>query len=173
MTRRSEEFDLLDKLRQTGPLPHPLEERHQHLRRQQFFRAGLKCERYPPSTSSRLNPDMSVADWLRAKWTSADETVRSRLRLLADALNIPLPLIRTRPIARLGVANSSPARRTRPARHTSHGEPALSDTLAEKYGLDYHDPPAWDDELADGWVSSESITEALHDALDPEDRGWS
>ena len=168
--RRSQEFDLLDKLRQTGPLPHPLEERHQHLRRQQFFSAGLKCERYPPSTSSRLNPDMAVADWVRARWSSADEAVRHSLRLLADALGIPLPLRRTRPI---GGKDSSPTRRTKPALHTSHGEPAPLDDLAERYGLDYHDPPACDDERADGWQSVESVTEALHDALYPEDRGWS
>ena len=169
MTRRSEEFDLLDKLRLTGPLPRPLEERHQHLRRQQFFRAGLKCERYPPSSPSRLNPDMAVADWVRARWSSADEAVRSRLRLLADALGISLPLIRTRRIARLDVANSSPTRRTKPALHTSHGEPAPLDDLAEQYGLDYQDPPAWDDERADGWEPVES----LHDALHPDDdRGW-
>ena len=168
MTRRSEEFDLLDKLRQTGPLPHPLEERHQHLRRQQFFSAGLKCERYPPSTSSRLNPDMAVADWVRARWSSADEAVRHSLRLLADALGIDVPLTRTR---RIPAQDPTQVRRTKPALHTSHGEPAPLDALAGM-GMDYHDPPACDDERADGWQSSESLIDALHDALYPADRGW-
>ena len=168
---RRDEFDILDKLRLTGPLPSPLEERHQKLRREQLFRAGLKADHYPPPSSQALVPaDMAVAEWLRAKWASADKTVRHSLRLLADALGIPLPLRRTRPI---GDKGSSPARRTDSTQHTSHGEPALSDTLAKKYGLDYHDPPEWDDELADGWEPSESLTDALHDALDPEDRGWS
>ena len=163
--RRSQEFDLLDKLRQTGPLPHPLEERHQHLRRQQFFSAGLKCERYPPSTSSRLNPDMAVADWVRARWSSADEAVRHSLRLLADALGIPLPLRRTRQIP---AGDSSPARRSELTRQPNqHGEPAPLEDLAGM-GMDYHDPPEWDDERADGWEPVESLRDALH----PEDRGW-
>ncbi|MCH9025788.1 MAG: hypothetical protein IIA05_01580 [Proteobacteria bacterium] len=166
--RRSEEFDVLDQLRQTGALPRPLEERYQKLRRQQFFSAGLKCDRYLPSSPSRLNPDMSISDWLRAKWTSTDETVRHSLRLLADALGIDVPLIRTR---RIPPQDSSPTRRTRPARHTSHGEPAPLDSLAGM-GMDpefrYHDGPQWDDELAEGWEPVES----LRDAFRSDDSEW-
>ena len=168
MTRRSEEFDLLDKLRQTGPLPHPLEERHQHLRRQQFFSAGLKCERYPPSTSSRLNPDMAVADWVRARWSSADEAVRHSLRLLADALGIDVPLTRTR---RIPAQDPTQVRRTKPALHTSHGEPALLEDLAGM-GMDpqvRRDPPAWHDDDAEGWEPVESLRDAFRS---DDDRGW-
>ena len=167
MTRRSEEFDLLDKLRQTGPLPHPLEERHQHLRRQQFFSAGLKCERYPPSTSSRLNPDMAVADWVRARWSSADEAVRHSLRLLADALGIPLPLRRTRPI---GGKDSSPTRRTEFEEQPSQAEARRKESTAEAEESEepgYHDPPEWHDDHADGWEPCEN----LHDAF-RSDTGW-
>ena len=166
MMLRRDEYDILDKLRLTGPLPDPLEARHQKLRREQFFRAGLRADRYPPSSPSRLNPDMAVADWVRARWSSADEAVRHSLRLLADALGIPLPLRRTR---RIPAQDPTQARRTKPALHTSHGEPAPLDDLAERYGLDYHDPPEWDDERADGWEPVESLRDAFRS---DDGRGW-
>ena len=158
---RREEFDVLDELRKTGALPRPLEERYQKLRRQQFFRAGLKCERYLPSSPSRLNPDMSVADWVRAKWTTTDEAVRHSLRLLADALGIPLPLRRSRPVPAQG---SSPARRTRRDQQPNqHGDPTLSEIPLQ---FRYDDPPASDD---DGWTPCESLRDAFRS---DDDRGW-
>ena len=162
---RRDEFAVLDKLRLTGPLPDPLEARHQKLRREQFFRAGLQADNYPPSTSSRLeNTDMTVTDWLQERWSSADEAVRHSLRQLADALGIPLPLRRTQPIR---AKDSSPARRSElPLQPNQHGEPALSEIPLQ---FRFDDPPASDD---DGWEPSESLTDALHDALHPEDRGW-
>ena len=165
MMQRHEEFDVLDELRKHGPLPHQLEQRHQQLRRQQFFKAGLQCDHYPPSSPADILADMTIAEWLKERWSSADKTVRHSLRLLADALGIPLPLRRTH---RVRAKDSSPARRTRPALHTSHGEPAPLDSLAKKYGLDYHDPPQWDDDDADGWEPVES----LRDAFRSDDRGW-
>lgn len=179
MMQRREEFDALDELRKHGPLPRELEERHQRLRRQQFFKAGLECDRYPPSSSQALVPDMNVADWLRARWTSADATVRRSLRAIADALGIPLPLVRTRQVpmprtlkSKADVPIGPPTRRTESTRHTSHAEQDALDSLA---GMDpefRNDVPQWSDDAADGWTPSESLTEALHDALDPEDRGW-
>jgi len=97
--QRRDEFDALDELRKTGPLPSALEERHQKLRRQQLFKAGLMRDRRFPASPSRLNPEMSAGEWLRAKWASADATVRHSLRLLADSLGVPLPLRRTRHVA--------------------------------------------------------------------------
>ena len=163
-----EEFAILDELRTSGPLPDQLEARHQKLRRQQLFAAGLKAHQYPPPATLRLeDSDMTVTDWLRERWSSADEPVRNALRLLAEALSIPLPLIRTKAI----LAKPTPViRRSESTRHTNqHGEPALSDTLVKKYGLDYHDPPEWDDELADGWEPVESLRDAFRS---DDGRGW-
>ena len=161
--RRSEEFAVLDELRKTGPLPWELEERYQKLRRGQFFKAGLMCDRYLPSSPSRLNPEMSVADWLKARWTSADATVRHSLRLLADTLGIPLPLTRTQPT--IPAKDSSPAQRSESGQQPNPPRPRPTDRPAEP---GYHDPPEWDDDHADGWEPCTS----LHDALHPEDRGW-
>ena len=160
--RRCDEFDVLDELRKTGPLPRELEQRYQKLRRQQFFKAGLKCDRYLPSSPSRLVPaDMAVGDWLRARWSSADEAVRHSLRLLADALGIPLPLRRTQPI---GGQDSGSTRRTRPARQPNqHGDPTLSEIPLQ---FRYDDPPASDD---DGWTPCESLRDAFRS---DDDRGW-
>ena len=110
---------------------------------------------------------MTIADWLRERWTSADEAVRNALRLLADALNIPLPLRRTRPVPAIPAQGSSPTRRTRPARQPYVEQDTLP-SLTEPKERGYHDPPEWDDDDADGWQSSTS----LHDALHPEERGW-
>ena len=165
---RKEEFVLLDKLRVSGPLPLELEERYQKLRRQQFFKAGLMCDRYLPSLPSRLeNADMTIADWLRERWASADATVRHSLRLLADALGIPLPLRRTQPVAAKDPADT---RRTEPTRHPNHGEPTPAEGPAEIPPEFRLDGRQWHDD--DGWTPSESMTEALRDALDPEERGW-
>ncbi len=142
MMLRNEEFNVLDKLRMYGPLPLELEQRYQKLRRQEFYRAGLKADNYPPSSSHLEDTDMSVSDWLRAKWISADAIVRKPLRLLADALGIPLPLARTRPVSSQDSSPTPVMRRSRSSRHTSHAE---SDTLA---GLGMDPEPS------------------------PEDRGW-
>ena len=170
MMLRREEFEVLDKLRKTGALPQQLEQRHQLLRRQQLFAAGLEAGEYPPpATSSLEDPDMSVSDWLRERWTSADEAVRHSLRLLADALGIPLPLTRrTQPVP---AQDSSPARRTKFPQ-----QPYVEQDLAEMGPAEaaepeeagYHDPPEWHDDDADGWQPCTS----LHDALHPEDRSW-
>ena len=169
MMLRRQEFDVLDELRKTGPLPLELEERYQGLRRQQFFKAGLVCDRYLPSLPSRLVPaDMTVSDWLRERWSSADKTVRHSLRLLANALGIPLPLRRTRPVPASTVKDSSPARRTESGRHPNHGEPTPSESLPE---IPSEFQPAvrqWHDDDADGWESVEN----LRDAFRSEDRGW-
>ena len=167
---RRDEFDALDELRKTGALPRQLEARHQKLRRQQLFAAGLKAGEYPPpATSSRLeDSDMTVTDWLRERWTSADEAVRHSLRLLADALGIPLPLRRTQPVP---AQDSSPARRTKfPL------QPYVEQDLAEMGPAEaeepeeagYHDPPEWHDDDAEGWQPCSS----LHDALRSDDSEW-
>jgi len=179
-TRRNEEFDVLDKLRLSGPLPRQLEQRHQKLRREQLFKAGLVADDYPPPSTSRLeNVDMTVTDWVRPKWTSADATVRRSLRAIAEALGIPLPLVRTRSIpmprtlkSKADVPIGPPTRRTDSEQHTNHGEPAPLDSLAGMDPQSRNDPPAWHDDDAPEWEPSESLTEALHDALDPDDRGW-
>ena len=180
--RRHQEFDALLELKKTGPLPHQLEERYQKLRREQLIRAGLKASQYPPPSTSSLEPaDMTVVDWLQDKWLSANEAVRESLRILAAKLSIDVPLTRTRPIpvqdSKSGDKDSSPEERSESARHTSqHGNPASSDELAG-LGLDpqfrRRGTPEWHDDDADGWTPSESLHDALRDALDPEDRGWS
>ena len=173
MMLRKEEFDVLDELRKTGPLPLELEERYQKLRRQEFFQAGLVCDRYLPSLPSRLeNTDMTVSDWLKTKWASADKTVRHSLRLLADALNIPLPLRRTHSISASTAKDSSPARRTESTRHPNDEEPAPAGSLPDIPAEFRVDGRQWHDDDADGWQPSESLTDALHDALHPEERGW-
>ena len=162
---RRDEFDALDKLRKTGALPQQLEARHQKLRRHQLFAAGLKAGEYPPpATSSLEDPDMTIADWLKHKWASADEAVRHSLRLLADALGIPLPLTRrTQPVP---AQDSLPLRRTTYAPQPYVGQAsAAAESEAEEAG--YHDLE-WHDDDADGWEPCSS----LHDALHPEDRGW-
>ena len=163
---RKAEFDVLDELRKTGPLPLELEERYQGLRRQQFFRAGLKCDRYLPSLPSRLVPaDMTVSDWLKHKWTSADEAVRHSLRLLADVLGIPLPLRRTHHVAAKDPADT---RRTESTRHPNDEESAPSESLPEDVP-DNDDSSQWSDDDAEGWTPCSS----LHDALHPDDeQGW-
>ena len=164
---RRDEFDVLDKLRKTGPLPRQLEAQHQLLRRQQLFAAGLKAGEYPPPAISSLeDPDMSVSDWLRERWTSADEAVRHSLRLLADALGIPLPLTRrTQPIS---PKDSLPLRRTTYAPQPYVGQTLAAAEAAEPEEAGYHDPPEWHDDDADGWQPCNS----LHDALHPNDHGW-
>ena len=123
--QRRDEFDALDELRKTGPLPRELEERHQRLRRQQFFKAGLMCDRYLPSLPSRLVPaEMSAGEWLRAKWASADATVRHSLRAIADSLGVPLPLRRTRHVAG---QDSSGSQRSETDQQPNHGESARSE----------------------------------------------
>ena len=166
MMLRREEFAVLDKLRMTGPRPHQLEDRHQKLRREQLFKAGLKADHYPPPSTSRLeNADMTVADWLKARWTSADASVRHSLRLLADALNIPLPLRRTRHVA---VQDSGSTRRTESTQQPTHVEQAPQDRSSEIEPEFRYDGPQWHDDDADGWEPCKS----LHDAMHPEDRGW-
>ena len=168
MMLRREEFEVLDELRKTGPLPLELEERYQGLRRQQFFRAGLVCDRYLPSLPSRLeNADMSVADWLRERWSSADKTVRHSLRLLADALGIPLPLRRTQPVPAILGSDSSPARRTKFPLQPYVAQDSL-DTLSDLPAEFRVDGRQWHDDDADGWESVEN----LRDAFRSEDRGW-
>ena len=168
---RRDEFVLLDKLRVSGPLPLELEQRHQQLRRQEFFQAGLVCDRYLPSLPSRLeNTDMTVSDWLRHKWASADKTVRHSLRLLADALNIPLPLRRTQAVAAKDPADT---RRTESTRHPNDEESAPAGSLPEIPAEFRVDGRQWHDDDADGWEPCTSLHDALHDALYPEDRGWS
>ena len=166
--RRSEEFAVLDKLRVSGPLPLELEERYQRLRRQQFFRAGLKCDRYLPSLPSRLeNADMTIADWLRARWSSADKTVRHSLRLLADVLGIPLPLRRTRPVSASTAKDSSSTRRTESTRHPNHGESTPSESLPDLPAEFRLDGRQWSDD--DGWEPVESLRDAFRS---DDDRGW-
>jgi len=169
MMLRREEFAVLEELRKTGALPQQLEERYQKLRREQFFKAGLQADQYPPPSTLRLEADMTVTDWLRDKWVLSDETIRHSLQILADALGIDVPLIRTRHSLR---KDSSPPRRAWIARHTSHADLGIStETQPKERG--YHDPPAWDDDDADGWTPSEGLHDALHESLNPEDRGWS
>ena len=164
---RKEEYDILDELRKTGALPLELEQRHQKLRREQFFKAGLQADNYPPSTSSRLeNTDMTISDWLQERWSSADSRVRQSLQVLADALSIDIPLTRTPPIP---PKDSSPIRRTTYAPQPNVEQDTLDDL--SRLGMDpefRRDPPEWHDELSEGWEPAES----LHDALHPEDRGW-
>ena len=162
---RHEEFDVLDKLRKTGALPQQLEQRHQLLRRQQLFAAGLKANDYPPpSTSSLEDSDMTIADWLKDKWASADEAVRHSLRLLADALGIPLPLRRTQPVP---AQDSSPARRTKfPLPYV---EQDSLDTLSDLPAEFRVDGRQWSDDDADGWQPVESWRDAFRS---DDDRGW-
>ncbi|KKK64270.1 hypothetical protein LCGC14_2985900 [marine sediment metagenome] len=163
---RREEFDVLEELRKTGPLPPELEQRYEKLRRQQLFAAGLDASQYPPPSSSRLeNVDVSIVDWLQKRWISGSASVRHSLLLLADKLSIPLPMTRTRPIP---PKDSSPARRTKPARQP-YVEQDTSDSLP---GLDpefRRDPPEWHEDHADGWEPCESLYDALHP---PKDRHW-
>ncbi len=117
---------------------------------------------------------MTIADWLKDKWTTADEAVRKALLLLADKLGIDIPLTRN---SKVGVPIGPPIRRTKFDQHTSQGESAdpVEADLAGM-GMDpqfRRGPPEWHDELSDGWTSSESVHDALHYALHPDrDRGW-
>ena len=167
MMLRRDEYDVLDELRKTGALSHQLEDRHQKLRREQFFKAGLQADHYPPSTSSHLAPvDMTVTEWLKDKWISADASVRHSLQVLADALGIPLPLRRTLPIP---AKPTTQVRRTRSARQPNV-EQDPPESPAEEKERGYHDPPEWDDNDADGWTPSESLYDALHP--DNDRGGW-
>jgi hypothetical protein len=161
----------LVKLRDEGPFPYEAQDLYDRLRAR--AEADVKATRKaaPKVTPSPADvaPDTSMAGWLKAHWSSADETVRHSLRVLADKLGIPLPLRRTR---RNPAQDSGSTRRTDADQHTTNDVSAPSGSPAEPKERDYYDPPASDDELADGWEPSESLTEALHDALDPEDRGW-
>lgn len=165
---RRDEFAVLDELRKTGPLPLELEQRHQKLRRQEFYKAGLVCDRYPPPSDSRLVPaDMTIADWLRAKWVGADTVVRNALQALAERIGVPIPMSRTR-IHQVPAQDSPQARRTKFARQPYVEQDTLP-SLTERKQRGYHDPPEWDDDDADGWQPCTS----LHDALyPPKDRGW-
>lgn len=123
----------------------------------------------PAPDNVTIPPDTSFAGILRIRWQNADASVRRVLRTVANALGIDVPLTRTQPVP---AKDSPPTRRTKFELQPNHGVPARLASPSERQQPGYHDPPEYDDELADGWVSSESLTDALHDALDPADRGW-
>ena len=160
----------LMKLRHQGPFPLEAQDLYDRLRARASADVKAARKAVPKVTPSPadLAPDTSMAGWLKARWASADEAVRHSLRAIANAVGIDVPLARTRHVA---VQDSSPARRTESTRHPNDEESAPSEGPAGRKQRGYHDPPQWDDD-ADGWTPSESLTEALRDALHPEERGW-
>lgn len=112
--------------------------------------------------------DMTVGDWLRIRWASADATVRHSLRTLATSLGVALPMTRRRQV---GGKDSSSARRSESELQANAGRDDGTGMPAErepKQLTDHDDGPQWHDDHAPGW---EPCT-TLHDALHPENRGW-
>lgn len=162
----SDEFDVLDTLSKTGPLPSDIEERYLQLRRQRSFEAGLMCDRRFPVSPSRMNANMSFTDWLKVKWSTADSSVKKALRAVASTVGASIPMSRTRDSA-IDVSDSSPTRRTAIEHHPNQAEARRKESTAENEPENY-DGPQWHDDDAPEWEPCETLQEALH----PEDRGW-
>lgn len=158
-------------LQSKGPL-HPEAER---LYRRLRFRALLDLRRR--ARLSRIDTDpshvddpssMTVGEWIKAKWTSADETVRNALKTVAGAIGASIPMVRTRKPAE-GAKDSGPTRRTESDQHPNQGKPEAMESPEQAEPEDHCDGPQWSDDDALGWVPCDSLHDAFH--LD-EDVGW-
>lgn len=58
--------------------------------------AAAKASHATPHSDEARPPDMTVSDWLRIRWATADATLRTTLRTIAASLGISLPMTRTR-----------------------------------------------------------------------------
>ena len=155
----------LMRLRDQGPFPLEAQDMYDRLRSRAMsdVKAAHKVAPKTAPSPADVPADMSVADWLRARWSSADEAVRNALQAVASTVGISIPMSRTR-TQPIPPKDSSSTRRTESALQLTHDEQAPTERPAEAEEPEeagYHDPPEWNDELADGWTPCES----LHDAF--------
>ena len=163
----TDEFDALGSLLKSGPLPYDLQDRYEQLHRLQLLEGGAERGREFPTSKSEIDPDMSLTDWLKAKWSTADSSVRNALKAVASTVGVSIPLSRTRDSS-VGVSDSRPSQRTDSDRHLTRDESEPLDKPAEVDPEYRYDGPQWSDDDAPEWEPVES----LHDALHSEDRGW-
>lgn len=114
----------------------------------------------PSPDNATVPPDTSFADVLRIRWRSADSSIRHTLRTVANALGVSVPLTRTKKSS-VGGKDSSGSQRTESVQHPNRDDSEPLERAAEAEEPDYHDPPEWHDELADGWTHCESLHEAF------------
>jgi hypothetical protein len=161
----------LMKLRDVGAFPFEAQDLYERLRARAMSDVETARKAAPKVTPSPADvaPDTSMAGWLKAHWTSADEAVRNALRAVASAVGASIPMSRTRKSS-AGRKDSPLARRSESEQHPNHGGsvPLESPPEKEEPGSDYHDPPQWHDDASPDWEPCSS----LHDALHPDDRGW-
>jgi hypothetical protein len=160
----------LMKLRDEGAFPYEAQDLYDRLRTRAMADVETARKAVPKVTWSPADvaPDTSMAGWLKAHWTSADEAVRNALQAVARAVGASIPLSRTRDSS-VDVKDPGSTQRTESTRHTSHAEQDPLEGPAEKEEPDYHDRPQWHDDDAEGWEPVESLRDAFRS---DEDRGW-
>ena len=170
---KHQQFLSMMDLRKKAPLHPEAEAMYKRLR----FRALLDLRRR--ARVSRDDTDVSPADdpstmtfseWLRARWSSADRSVRDALRMVAGSVGASIPLTRTRK-STVGAKDSGPSARSDLGQQPNQGEPEPTGMPPENESKAprYDDPPEWHDDHAVGWIPCDSWYAALHP---DEDRGW-
>lgn len=155
----------LMKLRHEGQFPLEAQDLYDRLRSRALAEVKAARKAGPKVTPSPADipADMSLAGWLKARWTSADEAVRNALQAVASAVGASIPLSRTRNSS-VGVKDPGSAQRTESEQQPNHGESVPLESPTEKEEPEepgYHDPPEWHDAHADGWTPCSSIHEAF------------
>ena len=160
----------LMKLRHEGPFPFEAQDLYEKLRARAMSDVEAVRKVAPKVTPSPADvpADKSLAGWLKARWSSADEAVRNALRAVASAVGVEVPLSRTRNSIVGGKDSASP-RRSNSGLHLTHDESDPPESPADEESEFRYDGPHWHDELADGWEARDNLYDALHP---DEDRGW-
>lgn len=164
-------FFALAELRAQGPLHDEAEAVYRRLRFRALLHVARTAHRSPmfAEMSPELDHTVPIGEWLKARWESADKTIRSALQAVATGVGVSLPMTRRRK-PHGGPKDSPSNRRTEPDQHPNPAEPIQHESPAETEPKKHenHDRPQWHDDDADGWKPCTS----LHDALHPDERGW-
>ena len=156
-------------LRNEGSFPLEAMDLYERLRSRAMADVEAAHKAAPKVTSSPADvpDDVSLAGWLKFKWTSADEAVRKALQAVASAVgaSIPLSRTRTRPVA---AKDSGSTRRMESEQQPSQAEARRKESPPEPEPEDHYDGPQWSDDDALDWKPCTS----LHDAFRSDDSEW-
>ena len=123
----------LMKLRDERPFPFEAQDLCDRLRAHAVadvkaaHKAAPKVTSSPADVPDDVPDDVPIADWLKFKWTSADEAVRNALQAVASAVGASIPLSRTRNSS-VGVKDSGSTRRSDSGQQPNHDESARSES---------------------------------------------
>lgn len=157
----------LMSLRDVGPFPLEALDMYDRLRARALADVKAAHRAAPKVTPSPadVTADMSVAGWLKARWSSADEAVRHTLRSVAESLSVPIPMSRTR-TQPPGVKDSGFNRRSDSDQHPNRDDSEPLESPPETEPEDRYDGPQWSDDDALDWEPCESLHEAFRSDAD-------